>query len=623
MQGLFRLSILLLCILVSACGGDYASNSSATATEPVTGSKNTSDPSFTSPRRLFVDVTQATPTAASLQWTGVPSPDVTDFRILRDGQQIMLAEDIQRRFRDVDLAPNTSYAYEVQALDAKGRKLAVGTVKASTVSGAASLTAADVPPADVMRGRSLTTFGWTPNPLYDTCSKALHDSFWTFGPDNKAYPTWHPPVYEFADGSTCRFGHEHGQDQRQSNLYRTVGPISFGYVNEQLSPSDPSFQRNEDHVGHKVALFNGILDIVSGPNGDATGTMPCDILFKLHQGTHSPDALRNNSHERFLNYSCPNGLEIRYKSLQPFGMANTFLENIPNRTSTLISTLGATPAPCAGSRDPNCQPSGADRRSIPTMNYFQGIISNFGGQTDGTGSNPFCDNCRGTAQFAAELAAIGVPAPGYYVSNWNGESWQGGPVMLFFNSSGQRIFQLGGGPYWNLASSSRYYDSNGDANPANTSTYKIARQIDLCYRTGSLVFNSFDCRLARSRNGGQPIAFDSPMSPFKGTVRFNETNFIQLFNPDPRRERIFFDPYGRTSMDGDDGVNPRDELPLKRSTKYSVRGYFKATGTSDFNIKLANWAGTNQCGGGSCWTDFNFYRLRNGQTVDADIHIPN
>src|SRR2546426_5048090 len=47
------------------------------------------------------------------------------------------------------------------------------------------------------------------------------------------------------------FGHDHGRDPRGSALYREVGPIPFGYANEQLDVYDPLTTRHEDHFGHK------------------------------------------------------------------------------------------------------------------------------------------------------------------------------------------------------------------------------------------------------------------------------------------------------------------------------------------------------------------------------------
>ncbi|MGL5002977.1 MAG: hypothetical protein ACRDAM_08555, partial [Casimicrobium sp.] len=531
--------------------------------------------------------TARSPTTAILEWN--PVNGAVDYELSRGSSPLILAEDTQLRFRAIDLIPGSTNTFRWRALDGNGATLASASVALTQPSGSEDLTARDLPPFGSSLSRAMTSFGWSPDPRYDTCTKPLHDAFWTYGPDNKIYATWHPPIYEFANGETCRFGHEHGQDQRASNVYASTGALPFGYVNEQLSPNDPSFQRNEDHVSHKVALFNGLLS----PNDQTlTNELPlCDVLFKLHQGTHSPDALRNNSHERFLNYQCYNDfartqplLNVRWKSLQGFGAPNSFLIESSNQFSRLIQTQGASP--------PN-QPAQADRRVIPTPEVMISEIAKFGNRTE---TNPLCDNCT-------------------YVSTFNFESWQGGPQQILVNASGQRVFQFAGGPYWNLSSSARYYDPSGDASPAS-SNYLIARQIDLCYQSNSPIYNAEDCRIARSRNGGQPIAWNSPLSPFNGAKRFNEVNFIQLFNPDPNNRRLFFTPYGLMNYSN-------GNLQRIRSAEHPIRNVFSMTSVNGVGVKSSNFAGTNQCGGGSCWTDFNRHTLRNGQTINAGVRAPN
>ncbi|PYP91516.1 MAG: hypothetical protein DMD34_15770, partial [Gemmatimonadetes bacterium] len=89
---------------------------------------------------------------------------------------------------------------------------------------------------------------WTPGPR-DDCTAAIHNSYSVVGPDGKLYPTWHPPVDPVTG---CSFGHDHGRDPRGSALYAAVGPIPFGYANEQLDVYDPANPRHEDHFGHKI-----------------------------------------------------------------------------------------------------------------------------------------------------------------------------------------------------------------------------------------------------------------------------------------------------------------------------------------------------------------------------------
>ena len=62
-------------------------------------------------------------------------------------------------------------------------------------------------PGGSSRPASAAMGKWTPNPTYDTCSQAFHDSYFVVGPDGKRYPTWHPPVAtDPANGRDCTFG---------------------------------------------------------------------------------------------------------------------------------------------------------------------------------------------------------------------------------------------------------------------------------------------------------------------------------------------------------------------------------------------------------------------------------
>jgi hypothetical protein len=547
-------------------------------------------------------VTARSPSTAIAEWKAVSG--AVDYVVLRGTEQLIVAEETQVRFRAVDLLPGGSNTFQWRAINASGAVLASASVSLSQPTGVADLTARDLPPFASSLSRGMTTFGWSPDPRYDTCSKALHDAFWTYGPDNKIYPTWHPPVYEFASNSTCRFGHEHGQDQRTSNLYGTTGALPFAYVNEQLSPSDPSFQRNEDHVGHKIALFNAL----PGQDRDTGAPLECDVFFKLHQGTHSPDAFRNTSHERFLNYRCTNGFEVRWKSLQSFGFVNTFTQEVSNLIPrSEIMTAGAVPA---------AQPAGGDRRLIPTE-YTLSATGAAGASTDdvsqSAGGINNCDNCRG---------ANGLPA---YISKWNRETWQGGPgIRLVSDSTPNSVtaFGFGGGPYWNLANSSRYYAPGGSGNPMDTQGYKLGRQLSFCFVNGAPGYQSMDCQLARARGGGMAFGWDDPRSPIKGTMRFNEFNFVGLYNPDARNSRMFSDVYGNFQA----GNNDINNVARTRTTALPIRQFFGVT-SRELNVQAANWAGTAHCGGrsgaGACWTDFGQFRLKSGEQVDAGIHAPN
>src|SRR5262245_30826490 len=178
---------------------------------------------------------------------------------------------------------------------------------------------------------------WTPGP-HETCTKADHDRYQTVGPDGKIYPTWHPAV---DPGTGCIFGHEHGRDPHGSALYATVGDIPFGYANEQLDIWDPTGQRHEDHVGHKVEWENDIeLDFESDA-ANQLFNIRCDVLTKLHQGTHSRDAFTNNLHELVYHIRCTDGTEMHITMMAAIGTPGQF-ERSCDRATIAVGT--ATPA---------------------------------------------------------------------------------------------------------------------------------------------------------------------------------------------------------------------------------------------------------------------------------------
>ncbi len=190
---------------------------------------------------------------------------------------------------------------------------------------------------------------WAPHPQHDTCTAAFHDRHFVVAPDGRRYPTWHPPVaVDPASGQACRFGHEHGRDPRQSQLWRTgqvqqafywdangngamdaferdLAGLPFGYVNETADAWFAAQQiptmRHEDHVGHKVEWANGEPDIAThGMSAAANGGvwigrlgngvvaqdtgMRCFFLAKAHQGVSSPDAFIHNLHEVLYLADC-------------------------------------------------------------------------------------------------------------------------------------------------------------------------------------------------------------------------------------------------------------------------------------------------------------------------------
>lgn len=196
--------------------------------------------------------------------------------------------------------------------------------------------------------RSVAIAAWTPG-AGDDCTVTIHDQFSTIGPDGKRYPTWHPPV---DPASGCSFGHEHGRDPRGSDLYARSGPIPFGYANERLDLHDPAGRRHEDHVGHKIEWENDV-DFSAGDGLGGFFSITCDVLTKLHQGTHSKDAFTNNLHELVYMIRCSDGTEMYVTLLTAIGRPGEFKRSCDG---TVIQAGTATPAN---------SPVGGGQRKIP------------------------------------------------------------------------------------------------------------------------------------------------------------------------------------------------------------------------------------------------------------------
>jgi hypothetical protein len=231
------------------------------------------------------------------------------------------------------LSPTGATAAEVRIKESKPVDLAVRSLPVTL-----GVAAPPAPPeSTAYRERS-----WTPT-AFDTCPASLHRTYSVIGPDGKLYPTWHPPtVVDPATGQTCTFGHEHGDDPATSDLYEWVTDhldasldrgrgIPFGYVSEALdawSASTGAVTRHEDNVGHKIVVANDVRQVTASPRGyvrDGSGAIvTCDVLMKVHQGSHSGDALVNNAHELLYAARCTDGTEVISSTMTRFGDANEF-----------------------------------------------------------------------------------------------------------------------------------------------------------------------------------------------------------------------------------------------------------------------------------------------------------
>lgn len=333
------------------------------------------------------------------------------------------------------------------------------------------------PPAEVGVATALGL--WTPSGP-DTCTQAIHDSYSVVGPDGLRYPTWHPPV---DPASGCTFGHEHGRDPSGSRLYAEVGAIPFGYANQHLVESGFGAHRHEDHVGHKVEWEND-MPMRVGNTGSATFDVRCDVLTKLHQGTHSPDAFTNNMHEVVYHVRCTDGTAFSATLLTPIGTPGQMVASCERERVSVVGT--ATP--------PN-SPAGGGRRAVPDVACLQTHVLRDDGE------RPRFDSAlRESWEISASLRRAD------------------GRTLASFN------------PYYQVMDPSRYLD------PARERS--MGRPVDLCYHPTVA---------QRDRCEGTPaeaINWDDPRSPFKGVRRFVDVNGNNIRNADGPQV-WYTDPMGR------------------------------------------------------------------------------
>lgn len=320
---------------------------------------------------------------------------------------------------------------------------------------------------------------WQPGAI-DTCSKEIHDAWSTVGPDGRVYPTWHPPVDPLTG---CTFGHEHGRDPSGSDLWGEVGPIPFGLANEYLLESGFPDERHEDHVGHKIEWEND-MQMRLGGGGSAVFDITCDVLTKLHQGTHSPDAYTNNLHEVVYHLRCSDGSGFSATLLTPIG-----------RGGELVAACDRDRRHTAGLPTPVTSPDGGGRRAIPDVQCVHERIV----QRLAAGERP---SFRGALKESWEI---------------NGRlKAEGGGTLVSFN------------PYFQVEDPSRFFDPAAER--------ALGRPIDLCDLPG-----------ARDRSPCDDVppgtTWDSPQSPFVGANRFVDINANRIRN-DGGPVNWYTDPLG-------------------------------------------------------------------------------
>jgi hypothetical protein len=327
---------------------------------------------------------------------------------------------------------------------------------------------------------------WIPG-AGDDCTVAQHDAYSVVGPDRKRYPTWHPPIDPV---SGCSFGHDHGRDPHGSALYREVGDIPFGYANEQLDTYDPLTPRHEDHFGHKVEWENDVRMNFGSEAADALFDIRCDLLTKLHQGTHSKDAFTNNLHELVYHIRCSDGTEMHITMITAIGTPGEF-ERSCDRATVVVGP--ATP--------PN-SPNGGGVRIIPDRYCVERDILLPSGQ----------------------FSNFGALRESWETSN--SIRTENGRTLAFFN------------PYFQVTLPSRFYD------PALASL--VGRPIDVCYEvTAAGEQARGGACSASTSNGTIPgILFDDPRSAFDGVSRVVDINDNFIDNADGPTV-WYTDPFGR------------------------------------------------------------------------------
>jgi len=367
-----------------------------------------------------------------------------------------------------------------------------------------------LPPADAPTSRTYDLIvedndkGYTPQP--GECSKEIHAHYWTYGPDGKVYPTWHPA----RDPSGCTFGHEHGDDPRRSDLFDRAGWPAFGYTSEVMLETKPEAgQRHEDHVGHKVIAADNI-NVIQGDDGTSffppQGTViaQCSVLLKFHQGTHSPDAFTNNVHELIYHSTCRfnsgQTTEVRYTGMIPNGRPGGFgATDCPGPFGSRFTQVGpATPAD-----------SPADTRTLGRLITDERCV-----QAIRDGLTHF-----------EPITGTFIP----FDTNDLHEFWF---ADVRVNGAGVN-FNLQ--PLFYVLNPSRYYDASKPDG--------IARQVDLCYQG---IRGQF-CDQVRSitQQTGQTVTWNDPRSPFKGGLREYRPGMFTLQSTGPTA--IYTDVYGQNA----------------------------------------------------------------------------
>lgn len=434
----------------------------------------------------------------------------------------------------------------------------------------------------------------SPNPLYDKCDDntnivTVHNMYHVIGYDGMKYPTWHPPVVNnpVTGVGKCYFGHEHGTNPqgyvywneivqhfgKDLNNDGVITPISisstgaitpgdraglpFGIANEHMEMyynvgAGSWFARHEDHVGHKVEFVNNEAQMVGNtthpmaqipntvgvnvPFGASTYTptgVVCTHLHKFHQGTHAPDAIRNNLHETIMHSKCvstnfdSNGHEIvalnpETNQMEPVNAVGKY----PNNTVLLTGMMafgnpGGYKRFCGNNRDvlkcpDGYKPDGSCVITDPLINQLPNSV-----YSDTLGRNMVDRSC---------LEDIDGITGQFYFTPY--EIWQGDLRIIAANGD----IKAEHGRQWDVLDPIRFVDPNSSTGMSYNSLE--------CGPGGLLNTRTLLCE----HNGNYiNVPWDSPQSGFRGlkrTTYFGRNKVLNQGGP----EVWYTDPLGSNGV---------------------------------------------------------------------------
>jgi len=334
----------------------------------------------------------------------------------------------------------------------------------------------------------------------------LHDRYWVKGDDGLAYHTGHPSA---VDG--CEFRHEHGDIASASEIFNYAGGNPpFGFAMEQQHAGS-TMPRHEDHFGHKIVVANNIK-LAIGNAADSNDTLydagiTCDWFSKIHQGSHSSDALTNNTHEYYLNLKCddtqqPEPTAFSVKIMADWGRANKVI-SIGSAGYVAIEPVDGIVTsyltnPWDGAPDPIQAPTMASPNTNPSGEREFTSISNL------------------------------------QWKNWNEvvqpELWQQDEVSIQ-TPAGSISFA----PYYLVKNPSRLLKDD----------YTLRRTVDLCYASNGTLLPGGFCSILPVNNS-DPDYWKSADSPFNGSVRALNFKAVEVNNANGPAE-FCTDPFGQNA----------------------------------------------------------------------------